>query len=261
MAGDVRKIKPDENRQDYYFAAREMAEMDALGYMGGDAVTEKAFDEFHLYTIARKTTLHDRETKQVEFIRAEGVQSEQYYVYDGAFIDPNRYRGWNQQARLTNAEFGQEMNPKVWVMREFENTEENELGMPLPAGRTRFYRRNDDRQLEFTGEAMIDHTPQGENVKVYTGNAFDLVGERKQTNYTVDHSRRTVDEDFEITLRNRKEKSVEIRVIEHLYRGLNWKITTSSEEYEKKSSRAVEYRVTLEPDEERKITYHVHYTW
>ena len=106
--------------------------------------------------------------------------------------------------------------------------------MPLPKGRVRFYRRNDDGQIEFTGENTIDHTPKDETVRIYTGNAFDLVGERRRTNYIVDSDKRTATESFEIKLRNHKKEPVDVRVVEHLYRAANWKIASSSDEYKKR---------------------------
>ena len=147
-------------------------------------------------------------------------------------------------------------------MREFENSEDNHLGIPLPRGRLRFYRRDDDGQLEFTGENIIDHTPKDEMVRVYTGNAFDLVGERKRTNYNIDNNQDWLDESFEIKLRNRKEKdAVEIRVVENLYRWINWKIVDNSHDFTKTDSQTIEFRVKLEPGEEKTITYTAHYTW
>ena len=148
----------------------------------GPVVTEKAFDEYHLYTLERPSTLRDRETKQVEFVRASGVKSEVVYVYDGLSIDWNRWRGYDMNNRRTNEEFGSQSQTKVAVMREFKNTKANGLGIPLPRGRVRFYRSN-ATQLEFTGENQIDHTPADELVKINTGDAFDLVGERKRTNF------------------------------------------------------------------------------
>jgi len=117
----------------------------------------------------------------VEFIRATGVKATTFYVYNGAALG-QQYRGWSPEALRSNRELGTQSNPKVWVMREFENSEKNGLGQPLPKGRARFYRRDDaDGRLEFTGENLIDHTPKNETVRLYTGDAFDIVGERKRT--------------------------------------------------------------------------------
>ena len=225
-------------------------------------VTEKAFEDYHLYTLERPTTLHDRETKQVEFLRAEGVKSERLYVYDGVKIDSARYRNYQPEYIRQERDYGTQCNPKVWVMREFKNSQENHLGIPLPRGLVRFYRQDDDGQLEFTGENFIDHTPRDETVRVYTGNAFDLVGERRRVDYKINTNHNWLDESFEIKVRNRKEDgSVEVRVVEHLYRWLSWEIVEKSESFVKTESQTVEFRVNIPAGQEKVITYKVHYTW
>jgi hypothetical protein len=257
MAGDVSKIQPEERARGAFLAQPMMG-----GMGGAPPVSEKAFEEYHLYTLARPTTLHDRETKQVEFLRAEGVQAQRLYVYDGVKIDRNRYRGYPLENLRNERDYGTQSNPKVWVMKEFKNSKENQLGVPLPRGRMRFYRRDDDGRLEFTGENMIDHTPKDETVRVYTGDAFDLVGERRRTSYQIDTQRDWLDEAFEIKLRNRKEEgTVEIRVVEHLYRWINWEIVEKSNAFLKTDSQTIEFRIQVPAGEEKIVTYKVHYTW
>jgi hypothetical protein len=257
MAGDVSKLRgPGAPEAD---SARLMGAAYAMA--GSKPVTEKTFDEYHLYTLTRPTTLRDRQTKQVEFIRATGIASRRLYVYDGAYIDPNRYRGWDAANIRQNPEYGTESNPRVWVMRQFMNTEENRLGMPLPKGRVRFYRRDADGPLEFTGENLIDHTPRGEKVRVYTGNAFDVVGERTRKEFKIDHGRSMADESFEIRLRNRKAEPVAVTVVEHLYRWVTWELTAKSNTFLKTDSQTIEFQLQLKPDEEQVLTYTVHYTW
>jgi hypothetical protein len=251
MAGDVNKIQP-QNRPMVRLAAARAMEMPAAA----PAVTEKAFDEFHLYDVARPTTLHNRETKQVEFVHAEKVFAPTIYVYDGS-SDYRFYGGLNTQQG-----YGQSGNKKILVQREFVNAETNQLGIALPAGKLRFYRRDADGQLQFVGENTIDHTPRNETVRMTTGNSFDLVGERKQTNFRVDTGDKWIDESFEIKLRNRKKDTpVEIRVVEHLYRWSNWEITKKSDDFTKKDSQTIEFRVPVKPDEERTVAYTVHYSW
>jgi hypothetical protein len=227
----------------------------------GPPVTEKAFDEYHLYTLERSTTLRDRETKQVEFLHADGVPTKQVYIYDGVKIDSNRYNGWNWENIRNDHAYGTESNPKIWVMREFVNSTANHLGMPLPKGRVRFYRSSDNSRVEFTGENMIDHTPRNETVRLYTGNAFDLSGERHRTNYTIEMAKNTATETFQIKVRNHKKEPVEVRVVEHLYRGTNWELVAKSDEYQKKDSQTIEFQVTIAPDGEKAITYTAHYAW
>ena len=250
MAGDVNKIQP---------VIRTMAARGGSGFGGGEGfpppVTEKSFDEFHLYSIARLTTLHDRETKQVEFVHAENVKAPVIYVYDGA-------SGYRFYGGLNNdRNYGAQSNKKVWVMREFVNAETNHLGIALPKGKLRFYRRDADGQLEFVGENEIDHTPRNETIRVTTGNSFDLVGERKQTSFRTDTGDKWMDETFEIKVRNHKKEPVEIRVVEHLYRWSNWDITAKSDDFKKTDSQTIEFRVPVKPDEERTVTYTVHYSW
>jgi hypothetical protein len=257
MAGDVNKIRTPAQVP---MGAAQSVMVAAEDRRIAPPVTERAFDEYHLYTLEHRTTLHDREIKQVEFVRAQGIQSRQVYVYDGFKLDQN-YAGWSPEAIRQQESFGTQSNNKIWVMREFKNTRENNLGMPLPRGRVRFYRRDDDGQLEFTGENDIDHTPKDETVRLYTGNAFDLTGERRRTEYHFDSSARTVDETFEIKLRNHKSTSTEIRVVEHLYRWTNWSITTSSDKFEKDDSQTVHFVVRIPSDGERTVSYHVRYSW
>jgi hypothetical protein len=257
MAGDVNKIQPGMNGRN----VTDMVMVTGAASAVGPPVTEKAFDEYHLYTLERTTTLRDRETKQVEFIRAAGVGTKQIYIYDGLKIDANRYNGWGWDNIRNDPSYGTESNPKIWVMREFVNAQANHLGMPLPKGRVRFYRRNDDGQIEFTGENVIDHTPRDETVRIYTGNAFDLAGERRRTNYLVDTGKSTATESFEIKVRNHKKEPVDIRVIEHLYRALTSDIASSSADYKKTDAHTIEFPVTIAPDGEKTITYTAHYTW
>jgi hypothetical protein len=133
--------------------------------------------------------------------------------------------------------------------------------MPLPKGRVRFYKQDDDKQLEFTGENLIDHTPREEMLRVFTGNAFDLVGERRRTNVKVDSSNHWLDESFEIKLRNHKKEPVELRVVEHLFRWTNWDITEKSDAFTKTNAQTMEFRVPVKADEEKTIHYTVHYSW
>ena len=253
MAGDVNKI---QNRPRAYAMAKRAMVMDEAA---AAVVTEKAFDEYHLYTLERPSTLRDHEMKQVEFVRGTGIKSKPIYVYDGAQVAA--FAGWNYEMIRNNQEYGTESNPKVVVMREFKNSETNHLGIPLPKGKLRFYRRDTDGQLQFTGENVIDHTPKDELVRVTLGNAFDLVGERKRTNYKVDQRNHWIDESFEIKVRNHKKTPVEIRVTEHLYRGDNWEIKEKSDDFTKKDSHMIEFPVEVKPDEEKIVTYSVHYTW
>jgi len=256
MAGDVNKIQQPNGTPIGMHAMVVGAAYDAVQ----PPVTERSFDEYHLYSLSRSTTLLDREIKQVEFIRASGIQSKSVYVYDGFQRDPNTY-GWNMETIRTQENFGLTSNPKVWAMQEFKNTADNHLGIPLPKGRVRFYRRDEDGQLEFTGENEIDHMPKDETVRLYTGNAFDLTGERRRTQFKADYNARWINETFEIKVRNHKTTPVEVRVVEHLYRCVNWEISGNSDGYKKTDAQSIEFTVQIPANGEKVVAYMVHYTW
>jgi hypothetical protein len=250
MAGDVARVAPRPVRVN---RGREAV---MLAMAADGAVTEKAFDEFRLYALPRPVTLRDRETKQVEFLRATGVRAPVLYVFDGA---PGLYFGGGANR---DPSFGSQGSGKVAVFREFRNSEENRLGVPLPKGRLRFYRQDAaDGRLEFTGENELDHTPRNELVRVRTGDAFDLVGERTRTQYNGSNRQEFAEEDFEIRLRNRKTTPVTIRVVERLYRGGNWRLTQHSAPFTRRDAQTIEFEVPVAPDGETVVTYRVRYEW
>ena len=240
MAGDVNRVQPD-----YSIGRGRGMGSGPFAISAAKVVTEKSFDEFHLYTLGNPATLRDKEIKQVEFVRAAGVQAERIYIFDGA---GHQYRGDGSSG-------------KVQVYREFKNSEANKLGIALPKGKVRFYSQDGDRQLEFVGENRIDHTPKDEVIRVLTGNSFDLVGEHRMTNNAEDSANRVVSQTFEIKVRNRKKESVEIRVVERATHGGNWTLTAQSQPHTKKDATTFEFRVPLKPDEEKTITYTIRYTW
>jgi hypothetical protein len=249
LAGDVNRVQPPGEMY-----ALQMKDMRSAAM---EAVTQKAFDEYHLYSVARPVTLHDRETKQVELVRASGIASRRLFVYDGAQLDP----GWQSNDIRAWTDFGTQGTTKVKVVREFRNSSDNGLGIPLPRGRMRFYRKDTDGQLEFTGENLIDHTPKDETLRIETGSSFDLVGERTRVNYRVDDDQDWLDESFEIVVRNHKAEPVEVAVVEHLYRWVNWDITQHSAPFAKRDARTIEFLLTVPPDGEQKLSYAAHYTW
>lgn len=261
MAGDVSKLAEGGMSVN---AVGSFGGAYGVGGMAAPAVTERTFDEYHLYTLEAPTTLRNGESKQVEFLRAPQVRSQQFYLYSGVNLSDQDYHS-TSDGLIYDPQYGTRGETKVRVMREFENTPENGLGMPLPKGRLRFYRA-DGANIEFTGENVIDHTPAGETIRVYTGCAFDLVGERRQTEYQreiVDASplaQQVITESFEIKLRSAKKEAVEVRVVEPLYRGTNWEILEASSAQTKLDSSTIEFRMTVEPGEEHTLTYKVRYT-
>ncbi len=153
-------------------------------------------------------------------------------------------------------------NRKVDVYLQFVNAEASGMGMPLPAGRVRVSKLDPaDQTLEFIGEDAIDHTPRNEKVLLKLGSAFDVVGERRQLDFRVDTTRRTMTEEIEVRLRNQKKERVEVLVKENLYRWVNWTITSKSHDYRKEDSRTVVFPVRIEPEAEAVVRYTVHYSW
>ncbi len=252
IAGDVQKVQPP-SRRSRRVAVAMAAEADEWGF---GMPEERAFDEFHLYTLPRPVRMRNNELKQVEFLRAAGVKGSRYYVYN-PLVGHGTYGGVQ-----LDPDYGTTTDKKVGVRIEISNSETNGLGVPLPKGRMRLYRTDVDGRREFTGENEMDHLPKNELLKLDMGSAFDLVGERKRTDFSVDTTGKTMTESFEIKLRNRKEKdAVEIRVVEPLVRCANWKIASSSLPYEKIDSHQVEFRAPVPADGETILTYTVNYRW
>ena len=251
IAGDVNKVE-DKGRGDPF---GEVLMARSAG--GPPPVEERKFDEFHLYTLPGAIDLRDRETKQLEFARANPIHTARLYVYEGAAI----HRGWRGPGVNNNSDFGKNSRPDVAVYREFENREDNNLGIPLPAGTVRFYRTDIDGQLEFVGEDTIDHTPKNETVRLYLGNAFDLVGERTQTDFFRHRTQDVMRESFSIEIRNRSEEAVTVEVVEPLYRAVNWEILKSSLPYEKIDARTIRFPVEVPAEKTRTVTYTVEYAW
>ncbi len=216
-------------------------------------VTEKAFDDFHLYTLPRPLTLRDQETKQVEFLSSSKVKAQKRYIYAPA--SNFRYYGGKNYNKI-NQEFSRDVS--TWW--EFKNSQDNGLGVPFPQGTMRFYRSDDaDGNLEFVGENNILHTPKNETISVNTGNAFDLLGERKATDFQVSRSKDWLRESYEVTLTNRSEDEKTIIVREPMWRWSNWEIEKNSMDYTKIDAQTIEFTVTLPADSKKTVSYTAHY--
>ena len=193
-------------------------------------IEEKAFFEYHMYTVPRPTTIRDREVKQIQFLPETAIGAEKVYNFDA------------------------QKSENVRVVMEFENSEANNLGVPLPAGKVRVYKADDDGSLEFIGEDRIDHTPKNEDVKIYVGDAFDVVTVRARTDFDRVSDRVTV-ESYEIKIRNHKDEAIEVVVSERIYG--DWSIRKSSHDYEKKKADLAEFRIPVDVDGETILTYTV----
>ncbi|MCK4385535.1 MAG: hypothetical protein KAW52_04650, partial [candidate division Zixibacteria bacterium] len=202
---------------------------------GAPQFEEKPFFEYHLYTLLRPSTIKDNEIKQVSLFPTTNVKVKKIFTYDGARDEK-----------------------RVKVELEFKNSSAEGLGMPLPKGKIRVYKADVDKSLEFVGEDLIDHTPKNEKVLVFLGNAFDIVGERKRTDFR-QISKDVTEESYQIKLRNHKEEAVEVEVVEHLHPYTNWEIIESNFKYEKKDANTIEFKISLEKDDEKILNYTVRY--
>jgi hypothetical protein len=255
MAGDVHLVNPPQQNVNliYSTGAVQSASDKTPQFQ------EKGFSDYHLYTLQRPATILDNQTKQIELNHGENVPFQKIYTYDGAQLNGN-WENYNQRNR-TAPKYGTQSNKKVNVIMEFKNSEKNNLGMPLPAGKIRVYKKDEDGSQEFVGEDKIEHAPKDETIRLYTGNAFDVVGERKQTFFKMVVAKHVYDETFEIRLRNHKNQDVTVRVPEHLYRWSDWEITEKSQEFTKTDSKSIEFNVPVPKDGETVVSYTVRYTW
>jgi hypothetical protein len=249
IAGDLQRLpQVGFAAEDMLFAAE--AEMAA-------PVEEREFFEYHLYEIPRPVTVRNNENKQIEFVNATGVPAEKFFVYDGLQCRYNywycNFYGYPQ----TDPSYGIASNPKVMVMLEFD-TEQAEAD--LPKGRVRVYQEDIDGAALLIGEDAIDHTPEGETLRLYVGDAFDIVGERIQTDFRRP-SQKSLEEAFEITLRNHKDEAVEVRVVEHLFRWSEWRIKRTSHDYQELDSSTIEFRLNIPANGETILEYEVRYFW
>ncbi len=229
MAGDVHRVQPQSG------VSYDLMPPAPMMKAGESQFTEKSFFEYHLYTMKDKTTVKNKESKQVSLLSANKIPAKKLYVYDSA-KDPK----------------------KVNVLMEIVNSKENNLGMPLPKGIIRVYKQEPDTNQHFVGEDSIDHTPKDEKLRLYLGDAFDIVGERKQMTDKV-ISDREHEYSYEISIRNHKALPVSVTVVEHIWG--DWKITQSSQKYDKKDASTVEFPVEVPKDGEVKVTYTDRVKW
>ncbi len=248
VAGDVARLPSQTARME---VTEDMAVMAAPAE---PSVAQREFFEYQLYEITRPVTIGDNETKQVEFVTGTQIPATTFYVFDAS----TPFYGYNRP--ITDRYYDTGVT-NVQNYLEFSTGEDEGLDADLPAGRVRVYQEDIDGAALLIGENRIDHTPNGEQVRLYLGNAFDLVGERIQTDYRL-ISDNVLQETYEIRLRNRKDsETVEIRVPERLFRWSNWEILSASEDYTRLNAHTVEFRAEVEPGKEHIITYTVQYSW
>ncbi len=230
VAGDVNVIRPKK-----LLRAGMAEDSEAMAFAAAPQFEEKSFFEYHLYTLTRSSTLRNNQTKQISLFPPAVARTEKLYVFDGA-KDPG----------------------KVNVRLECKNSKADGLGLPLPKGKVRVYKKDSDGSLEFIGEDEIDHTPSDEKIRLSLGNAFDLSGERiqKETKKTGSRSRQDV---IEVRLRNHKKEAVQITVVEHFWG--DWKIEPSTHPFVKKDAGTAEFKVPVPVDGESVLTFTVNTKW
>lgn len=252
VAGDVNIVK------DQFAKGMAMARTQAMDSAEPQFQQTELF-EYKLYTLQRRTNLQNNETKQIELTSAGNVSSKKVFIYDGL---ADQWRYWyNNYSYRSQGSFGQQSNPKVGVYVTFRNDEKAGLGIPLPKGKVRVYKRDDDGKEQFIGEDEIDHTPKNEEVRLYLGNAFDLVGERVQKDFKSFASGRIVEETIEIKVRNHKKEPVEVHIYEHPWRWSQWDIIGSDKEWEKVDQSTVKFPVKIGPEKEQSVRYTIRYSW
>jgi len=236
IAGNVERAAPKMTQP---MMMRGMMAMAADGR--AEAFQEQNVFEYHQYTLKRPTTLMNNEKKQILFIQGGPVAVEKEYRADSS-------SGYGQY------DSSQKTKTPVGVYLRFKNTKKNGLGMALPAGVIRVFVKTADGSSQFSGENTIQHTPKDEEITLKTGEAFDLVCERRQSDYQ-QVSNQMSEAEWEITLKNRKESDVTILLSEQFYG--NWKLLSNSHPYEKKSAFAVEFKVPVPAGKEVKVKYRV----
>ena len=238
VAGDVQRLG---GRNEMMKAARMAADVAEEEYFG-----EEAFFEYHLYTLGRPTTLKNNEQKQVTLLEASRFDVDKHLIFYGA---AHYYRG--QYGHVVS-------NQKVGVFLDFENSEQNRLGMPLPAGVVRVYKEDSSGAQQFIGEDRIDHTPRDETVRIKMGDAFDVVGDRRQMDWSALGSC-VSESSWEVHLRNHKDEEVEVEVVEPI--GGEWRILSSTHQWKKLDAHTFNFMVKIPARGEEKINYRVRVRW
>jgi hypothetical protein len=236
VAGDVNRVQEDR----IMFAGRSKAMLAEAA--PAPQFKEEGFFEYHIYTLQRPSTIKDNQTKQISLITADSIPVKKELLFRG-----ENYYYFGQYDEVTG-------NRKVGVYVEIANRKEEKLGIPLPKGTVRVYKRDRDGGLQFVGEDSIDHTPKDEKVRIKVGDAFDVVASRKQTDWQKITSD-TYESAFEIILKNHKAEDVIVRVVEPIPG--DWQMLSSSHDYKKGDAHSADFNIPVKKDGESKLTYRV----
>jgi hypothetical protein len=208
---------------------------------------QESFSEYHLYSLGRRTSVEDKETKQISLLQGSAVPVEKVFVVNGQnFYYHNQYNPGSPQ------------KDPVMVFYKFKNEEKAGLGMPLPAGNLRVYQKDSKGGVLFIGEDHIDHTPKDETVTVHIGNAFDVVAERKQTDYKRIDTH-VWEMEFEITLRNHKDTPIIVEVNEPI--GGDWEMLSSTYKFTKTAAWAAQFKVPVDKNGTSVLKYRIRAHW
>jgi len=241
VAGDLNRLPQNNRLQDMEVRTAMAAKAPAPQFQ------QENFSEYHLYTLGRKTSVEDKETKQISLLQGSGVPVEKLFIVNG-----QSFYYHNQQAP------GSPLKDPVLVYYKFKNEEKNGLGIPLPAGNVRVYQKDSRGGVLFAGEDRIDHTPKDEDINIHIGNAFDVVAEHKQTDYKrIDNH--TWEMEFEITLRNHKDTAVTVQVNEPI--GGSWDMLFSNYKYTKTGAWAAQFNVPVAKDGISVLKYRIRAQW
>lgn len=209
--------------------------------------TQEGFSEYHLYSLERRTSIQNNESKQISLLNGTDVPVEKYLMVEG-----QAYYYRNPQG------IGNAIPQPVKVYYRFKNEQKGGLGMPLPAGTVRVYQADSKGGVQFVGEDNIQHTPKDEALKIYIGNAFDVVCERKQTDYKKLSSNQA-EMEYAITLRNHKDTAVTVEVREPV--GGDWQVVDSNFKAEKLDASTIGFHVPVDKDGAATLTYRVRVKW
>lgn len=237
VAGDVNRVRDEHEYKDKMLRFAKAEAMPAAPQF-----KEEEFFEYHIYTLQRTSTIKENQTKQISLVTAGDIPVRKELIFQGA-----KYYYYNQ--------YGDAMSKlKVGVFVQIENRKENNLGMPLPKGVVRVYKNDTEGSLQFVGEDSIDHTPKDEKIRVKLGDAFDVVGGRKQTDWKK-IAYDTYEAAFEISLRNHKKEDVTVKVVEPIPG--DWKMLVNSHDFIKTEAFTAEFNIPVPKDKEVKLTYRV----
>ncbi|HET7617027.1 MAG TPA: hypothetical protein VFK20_00855 [Vicinamibacterales bacterium] len=239
VAGDLNRVKTAMRKA--LFQERAAAAPMA------DAMTQESFSEYHLYTVARPTTINNNETKQISMLTGTGVPVRKRYVVDG---DAMYYRNAMHP--------GSPLTDDVEVYYQFKNDAGSGLGMPMPAGIVRVYQADSKGRVQFVGEDRIDHTPKDETLNLKIGNAFDVVCERRQVDFEK-IAAAVYEIEYAITLRNHKDTPITVEVNEPI--GGTWRMLRSSHEWTKSNAWAAGFTVPVPADGTATLKYRVRVTY